>query len=132
MSARHEILATVWTDETAEIGGLTVQRPTIHRMNVLLRRRNKWMADDPREQTDMEALAEWLFVLSRTKEELQRMFRVELAEWEEIVDAFLAETPDETIEGFQVYFEGIMDALRAGAVEPEGKPNPEAEPSHAS
>lgn len=127
MNERNDILGSAWTDEERVIGGLTIARPTIHRINTLIRRRNKWVADDGKEQTDIEAMCEWLFVLSRTRDELQKLFRVEHAEWCEIIDEFIAETPDATIREFQGYFEGVMESLRAGSVdevEEPGKPEP--------
>lgn len=133
MSERHDKLAAAWATPEIQFGKLTVVRPTTHRLNVLMRRRNKWLSDEEREQTDIEALVEWLFVLSRSKEELTRLFRVDLLEWEEMLDGFMAETPDDTLKAFQEFFEGVMETIRLGGVEDaEPGKKPQEGPSHVS
>ena len=134
MSTRHNILAEVWTDENVEFGGLEVQRPSSHRLNVLMRRRNLWVAEEPRDQTELEALAEWFFVLTRSREELSKLFRVELAEWELIIDDFLAEIDEEALNEFRGYLEAVMKSMEAGAVTDAapGKHQRKGERNHAS
>jgi len=134
MSERQNTLAGVWPDDTRTFGTLTVGRPSPHRLNVLMRRRNKWAADNPREQTDLEAVAEWLFVLSRSQEELTAMFRDSLEAWELSLDSFLAEHGD-VMDEWQEYLTGILASIEAGAVEPAdqpGKPQRKEGPSRAS
>lgn len=124
--SREMTLADAWTSEPMAIGDLTVTPPTTHRINVLMRRKNKWVAEFGRDQTDQEALVEWLFVLSRTKEELTKLFRTPLEEWEEILDSFLSELEEEQIKQFTEYFKTVSDSIEAAEVESDepGKSQP--------
>ena len=134
MSERHNILAEVWTDEPQKFGDIEVGKPSSHRLNVLMRRRNKWISERPREQTDLESLAEWFFVLSRSKEELTKLCRVEAEECELIVDEFLADVDEAAVNGFREYLGSLMAIVEAGAVrdaEP-GKPKAGEALTHVS
>ena len=135
--SRQQTLSDVWVEDEKQFGDLTVQRPSSYRLNVLMQRRNKWITDNSlRDQTDLDAGVEWLFVLSRTQQELTGYFRMPLEEWEEMIQGFMAELPDEVIQGFQEYFEGKMTQLNQSAVEDAeaepGKPEAEEALSHAS
>lgn len=128
------LLSEVWTDEAKQFGEHTVLRPTPHRINVLMRRRNKWISDTPRDQTDLESVAEWLFVLSRSAQELTQLFRVDAEAWEEAIDEFLQTLDGVTLDEFQAYFQKIADAMEAAQVEDAepGKQTRNQEPSHVS
>ena len=134
MSTRQDKLAAAWVEEVAEFGDLKACRPTTHRINVLMRRRNKWVSDDEREQTDIEALVEWLFVLSRSKQELTSFFRASMDEWECMIDEFMAELSEDVLGAWQEFFEGVMQEIQTGVVEDaeRGKPPKTEEPNHVS
>jgi len=127
MTERHNTLMEAWSDEDLVFGGLTVAKPSTHRLNALMRRRNKWIADSPREQTDIEALVEWFFVLTRTKEEMTKFFRVSLDEWEGLLDDFMACLDEDALEEFKVYFTKVSESLEAGSVKDADGPGKSAE-----
>lgn len=122
MNQRHQLLSAVWPDEKKSFAGIEVFRPTSHRLNVLMRRGNRFVSESPREQTDLEATVEWLFVLSQSKEALTKLFLVSDEEWALAVDEFFSELPDDALLEFSEYVGGVMQAMNAGITENEGKP----------
>lgn len=63
---------------------------------------------------------------------MTQLFRVPLEEWEEIIDTFMGETPDAAIDEFTEYFRGIVEGIKAGAVEDAEPGKQQEELTHAS
>lgn len=132
---RDDLLNQCWEGMPPKCGDLEVHFLSPYRVNVLKRRRNDWFSDNPREQTDEEALCECFFVLTRTSEELTSMFRMDLGEWEETIDRFFAYVDPAAWEEFKEVFTGFAERLKAASVTVEseaGKKPEEAALNHAS
>lgn len=128
-------MSQCWDGMPPTVGGMTVHFLSPYRINVLKRRRNDWFSENPREQTDEEALCECLFVLTRTSEELTGMFRMDLEAWEETLDCFFAELDPTAWNQFKEVFTAFAERLKAVSVRAEseaGKKPEEAAPSHVS
>lgn len=132
---RAEILAHALFDTGGEIDGLTFGPLSQPCLVILKRRRNGLLAESNRDQDDHEAIGEILFVLSRSKEERQAMFRDSAEEWDLKVGEFMAGLGDDTLPKFRDEYLGpAMSALALSIVESElpGKPVPIRQTSHFS
>lgn len=132
---RAEILAHALFDTGGEIDGLKFGPLSQPCLVILKRRRNGLLAESNRDQDDHEAIGEILFVLSRSKEERQAMFRDSAEEWDLKVGEFMAGLGDDTLPKFRDEYLGpAMTALALSIVESElpGKPAPIRQTSHFS
>lgn len=104
-------------------GRFTISALNPQRRHVLETRRNMWVSDKPKEQTEELALAEWLFVLSRTKEQLTQAITTPHAAWDEEVERFLMDLTDEELNGFAARVADEFAAFASVVVEEaeEGK-----------
>lgn len=117
---RAEILSHALFDTGGEIDGLKFGPLSQPCLVILKRRRNGLLAESDRNQDDHEAIGEILFVLSRSKEERQSMFRDSADEWDLKVGEFMAGLGDDTLPKFRDEYLGpAMTALALSIVESE-------------
>jgi hypothetical protein len=132
---RAEILSHALFDTGGEIDGLKFGPLSQPCLVILKRRRNGLLAESNRDQDDHEAIGEILFVLSRSKEQRQAMFRDSAEEWDLKVGEFMAGLGDDTLPKFRDEYLGpAMTALALSIVESEspGKPVPTHQTSRSS
>lgn len=117
---RAEILAHALFDTGGEIDGLKFGPLSVQARVNLTRRKSTYFVDSPREQSQAEAVAEVLFVLTRTNEERVALARDSQAEWDTKVEQFLYALEENTLSKFfSEYFEPAMVALALSAIESE-------------
>lgn len=132
---RAEILSFAIFDTGAEIDGLKFGPLSQPALVILKRRKNSFFADSTRDQDEHEAVGEILFVISRSKEERQAMFRDSAEEWDLKVGEFIAGLEDNTLPKFRDEYLGpALQALALAMVESEapGKPAQNPATSHFS
>lgn len=105
-----EALREVWPHKVMRFGSLSVRRIDPQRHRVLCSRRNRWACDNPKRQTGISALGEWLFVLSRSSAELAELAPLEPDDWDATVDEFIGSTPDSVLTAFGLFLSGTSAA----------------------
>ena len=126
MKTRNEQLAEAFLDTGGEVDGLAFTFISPQRFNLLERRKNSLIISSNRDQTEIEALAEILFVLTRSKEDLVKLYLSPLSEWDEQVGLFLMGLPsDKTLASFRDdYLVPAMRGISSAAVESEAEGKP--------
>lgn len=126
MSEEREIAKTRYFRDGERFGDYEIVALRPPRRAVLERRRNKWVAPEgkEKEQTDEHCIAEWLFVLSRTAEELAGMVLMPDVEWDGEVEKFLLGLEDDVFEAFAMRLFDEFGALRAVSVQPADDDEP--------
>lgn len=132
MSARKDILSNALFDTGGEVEGITFGALSAPRFQILRRRGNSWICQAG-DQEDAFALAEILFVLSRSEEQRAAMFRHTAEQWKDAVSEFFESLPDKALDRFALdYLMPAMNALALAQTESEGPGKSGAAPSRAT
>lgn len=121
---RQDILSEAWGESGQRFGAFEAGPLSTHRLRLLERRGNRFFGGGE-DQSETEALAEVLFVLTTPHEQLKELRKLDAAEWSERVDDRYFDLTEDQAAEFQGFIQEKIQYLNAAATESEasGKPD---------
>lgn len=123
---RTAILTGSWLESELTIAGRKLQKLSAPRVELLRSiKKNVLFTESTRDQSEIHAMLELIYVISRTSEELVSELKRTADEWDSAVAMFGLEYESE-IQAIVTHIEGAMSRLEAAQVESDtpGKPEP--------